>query len=74
MKKGEDMSSLYIITGAAGHLGNTIARQLIRDNKRVRGFVLPTDRTDGVLDRAVEIVRGDIRNRNDLERLFEGTA
>lgn len=68
------MSDLYIITGGAGHLGNTITRQLVRDGKRVRTFVLPNERTDGVFDESVEVVRGDIRNKNDLARLFEGTA
>ncbi len=68
------MSDLYIITGGAGHLGNTIARRLVRDKKQVRVFVLQSDRTDGVFDESVEIVRGDIRNKGDLARLFEGTS
>ena len=34
------MTSLYLITGAAGHLGSTIARQLVAQGKTVRGFDL----------------------------------
>lgn len=68
------MSRIYIITGGAGHLGNTIARRLVRDGKKVRVFVLPTERTEGVLDKEVEIVRGDIRDKASIEPLFANTA
>lgn len=34
---------LYIVTGAAGNLGSTIVRQLVRDGRRVRALVLPRE-------------------------------
>lgn len=67
------MEDLYIITGAAGHVGNTIARTLTKAKKQVRAFVLPSDRTTGVFDPSVEIIRGDIRIKKSMEPLFEGT-
>ena len=35
---------LYFITGAFGHLGSVIARQLINSGKEVRAFVLPNEK------------------------------
>lgn len=33
-------SRIYLLTGAAGFLGNNIARQLVEKRMRVRGLVL----------------------------------
>lgn len=34
---------VYLVTGAAGFLGGTIARQLIERGESVRAFVLPNE-------------------------------
>ena len=38
------MKRLYIITGAAGHLGNTLIRMLLRCDEEVRGLIRPEKR------------------------------
>ena len=35
------MKMIYIITGAKGHLGNTLVRMLQRRECEIRGLVLP---------------------------------
>ena len=37
-------SRIYLLTGAAGFLGNNIARQLVEKGCRVRGLVLKGDK------------------------------
>lgn len=37
------MKNLYIVTGANGHLGNTIIRILLERGERVRGLILPSE-------------------------------
>ena len=63
------MERLYMITGANGHLGNTLIRQLLARKQRVRGLILPEE--TGLLE-GVEYVQGDIRDPYSLERFFDG--
>ena len=37
------MKRLYIITGAARHLGNTIIRMLKQQGEKIRGLILPIE-------------------------------
>ena len=37
------MRKLYIVTGANGHLGNTIIRMLRKRDEEVRGLLLPSE-------------------------------
>ena len=32
---------MNLVTGAAGHLGNVLVRQLLADNQNVRALILP---------------------------------
>lgn len=66
------MRKLYIITGAAGHLGSTIIRQLCRKGAEIRGLILPEESTP-VVD-GVTYYRGDVRDIESLRPLFENTA
>lgn len=62
------MRELYLVTGAAGHLGGTIVRQLLEKKKRVRALVLPNEKNlppDGT-----EVVKGDICDPASLEDFF----
>ncbi|MEA5051208.1 MAG: NAD-dependent epimerase/dehydratase family protein [Oscillospiraceae bacterium] len=65
------MGSLYLVTGAGGHLGNTVVRLLTQRGEEVRAFALPGERTDGVLPDGVEVVRGNLCDRESLRALFE---
>ena len=37
------MKKLYVVTGANGHLGNTIVRLLSERGEKVRGLILPNE-------------------------------
>lgn len=65
------MKRLYIITGANGHLGNTIIRILAKGAAKVRGLVLPTDNVEDKDN--VQYFKGDVRDIKSLEPLFEKT-
>lgn len=69
-------NTLYLVTGAAGFLGSTICRQLVASGKRVRGFVLPGDKSAKYLPKEVEICEGDVCDVASVRNLFtvpEGT-
>lgn len=62
-----------LITGGPGFLGSSIVRSVIERNPdRIRVLALPGEPTDNVDDLDVEVVRGDVRNREDCERIVEG--
>ena len=74
MKREEN--TLYLVTGAAGFLGGHVCRQLLERGDRVRAFVLPKDPAAKYLPKDVEIVEGDLCDRESLEPFFsveEGT-
>lgn len=61
---------LYLVTGAAGFLGGTVCRQLIRRGERVRAFVLPNDRAMKFVPEEAEIVEGDLTDLSSLRAFF----
>lgn len=62
---------VYLVTGATGFLGSEVCRQLINDNKKVKAFVLPNDKAVKYLPEGIEIIYGDLTNKDDLEKLFK---
>mgnify|MGYP003581180385 CR=1 FL=1 len=59
-----------LVTGAAGHLGNNVVRQLLARGRRVRVLVHSESASlDGL---PVEKQPGDILDRASLDRAFEG--
>lgn len=65
---------LYLVTGALGHLGNTLIRLLLRQGARVRGLVLPVDPSSALADVPVERYEGDILDRDSLRDFFSLSA
>ena len=64
---------LWAITGGAGFLGLHLARRLLADGHAVRTLDLaPLD--DVELERAVEELRGDVRDREAVRRLVDGAG
>ncbi|MDD4500175.1 MAG: NAD-dependent epimerase/dehydratase family protein, partial [Bacteroidales bacterium] len=61
---------IYLVTGAAGHLGYTIVMQLVNDGHKVRALVLPQDTLGSRLPREVQIVRGDVLDKRSLDIFF----
>ena len=67
------MNTLYLVTGAYGHLGNVVVRLLAKQGAWVRGLALPGDRAIPLPD-GVEVVRGDLCCPASLHPLFETAA
>src|SRR5882672_6344268 len=64
---------LWSISGGAGFLGLHLARRLLADGHDVRTLdVVPLD--DAELERTVEELRGDIRDRESVRELVDGAA
>lgn len=64
---------MYIVTGATGFLGNTVVKMLLERGETVRGFARSEDKVKLVYgDGAPEIVYGDVRKQEDVDRLLDG--
>ena len=59
-------SPLNLITGAAGHLGNVLARELVKRGERVRVLILPGENTSALDGLPVERVEGNVLHPNSL--------
>ncbi|MGI5896170.1 MAG: NAD-dependent epimerase/dehydratase family protein [Oscillospiraceae bacterium] len=66
------MNRLFLVTGANGHLGNTIIRMLKKSGAAVRGLILPNEQ--GVDGDGVRYFHGDVRKVESLRPLFEQTG
>lgn len=66
-------SEPILVTGAAGHLGGAIARQLLARGSKVRALVRETSDLRG-LPPGVEVVRGDVRRHTDVVTAMSGCA
>lgn len=63
-------STLYLVTGAMGHLGNIVIGKLRQQGAQVRGLALPGDHSIPCFDPGVEIIRGDVRDVESLIPFF----
>lgn len=59
------MKTIYCVTGAAGHLGTAITKQLVAKGKPTRIFVLPNELN--LPDESVEVFYGDVTQKQSLE-------
>ncbi len=64
--------TLYIITGAAGHLAEAILRTLRDTDCRIRGLLLPGE--DGIAGDNIAYITGDVTKPETLDPLFENTG
>lgn len=60
----------YLITGAAGYLGLTVTKQLIKQKAKVRAFILANDPARKYLPAEVEVFEGDLTRKESLEAFF----
>jgi dihydroflavonol-4-reductase len=64
---------MVIVTGATGHIGNVLVRELLDRGMSVRVLVLPGDDTRPLAGLNIEIVTGDITDPASLKTAFAGT-
>lgn len=58
------MNEIYLVTGAAGHLGSTVIRELLKLGKSIRALVIPGEKNIPQGD--IEIFYGDVRNPESM--------
>ena len=64
---------IYAVTGAFGHLGNTVVRALLKQGEKVRALALPGDTCPSLENRdpgKLEIFRGDVRDPEAMCAFF----
>lgn len=64
------MQRLFLVTGASGHVGSNIARQLAAQGESVRCLVLPRDRALALQGLNVELAPGDVCDQSSLVPFF----
>jgi len=63
---------MIVITGATGHIGNVLVRELITRGQTVRTVVLPDDDRRPLFGLNTEIVSGDVTDLLSLKSAFAG--
>ena len=64
--------NVIVVTGATGHVGNVLIRELLAQGYVVRALVLPDDDCRPLNNLDLEIVHGDITNPSELLAAFSG--
>lgn len=66
------METVYIVTGARGYVGYSVVEKLCAQGKTVRAFASPNKDCSHLEKLGAEVYRGDIRDIDSIEAMFEG--
>lgn len=67
----ENKIEKYIITGATGHIGNVVARKLCEKGVNLTALVLPNENLEALNGFNINIVKGDVTDRDYIFKLIE---
>lgn len=65
---------ITLVTGAAGHVGNVLVRELVAQKKTVRALVMPGEDTSSLEDLPVEFMLGDVLDKDSLAHAMQGVS
>ncbi|MGC8545973.1 MAG: NAD-dependent epimerase/dehydratase family protein [Athalassotoga sp.] len=60
---------MIVVTGATGHIGNVLVKEIVKRGEKVRAFVMPSESLTPLAGLDVEYFYGDVR---DIKSLQEG--
>jgi dihydroflavonol-4-reductase len=63
---------MNLVTGATGHIGNVLVRDLVKRGEKVRALVLPGEDLSPIDGIDLEICYGNVLDRESLHRAFDG--
>ncbi len=63
---------MNLVTGGTGHIGNVLVRELIKRKEEVRVLALPEEDLSLFEGMDIEVVRGNVLNRETIEAAFKG--
>jgi len=63
---------MVVVTGATGHIGNVLVRELSARNEKIKAVIPFGEDTTAIKDLDLEIVRGDVRDIELLKQAIEG--
>jgi len=65
---------MIVVTGATGHIGNVLVRELVSRGEEVRALILPSEDTVPLEGLCAERVEGDVLDEGSLARAFKGAS
>jgi len=63
---------MILVTGATGHIGNVLVRQLLKKGEQVRALILRGEDTRSLRDLEVETIQGNVLDLSSLWEAFQG--
>jgi dihydroflavonol-4-reductase len=63
---------MWLVTGAAGHVGNVLVRRLVERGEKVRAMILPGECRESISGLDVETVEGDVLDVDSVFKAMRG--